>query len=109
MLHHLFCQAYQHGTLASDWTHALVCPVCTKGKKSEQVIYSPVSPTAIPFTIMEHCIVCHIWSHLDEHSVITSKQHGFRRGILCKAHLIKATYDWTNNKQRKGPDRWNPS
>ena len=24
MFHHLFCQSYQHGTLPSHWTHALV-------------------------------------------------------------------------------------
>ena len=27
MFHHLFCQSYQHGTLPSDWTHSLVCPI----------------------------------------------------------------------------------
>ena len=60
------------------------------------VNYRPVSLTAIPCKIMEHCIVYNIWSHLDKHSIITSKQHGFRRCMLCKAQLIEATYDWTN-------------
>ena len=44
---------------------------------------------------MEHCIVSNIWSQLNKHSVITSKQHGFRRGMSCEAKLIEATYDWT--------------
>ena len=46
--------------------------------------------------IMEHCIVSNIWSHLNTHSIITSKQHGFRRGMSCETQLIEATYDWTN-------------
>ena len=96
MFHHLFCQSYQHGTLPSHWTHALVCPIYKKGKKSEPVNYRPVSLTAIPCKIMEHCIVSNIWSHLNKHSIITSKQHGFRRGMSCETQLIEATYDWTN-------------
>ena len=52
---------------------------------------------------MEHCVVSNIWPHLDKHSIITSKQHGFRRGMSCETQLIEAAYDWTNilNK-RKG-------
>ena len=58
--------------------------------------HRPVSLTAIPCKIMEHCIVSNIWSHLNKHSTITSKQHGFRRGMSCETQLIEATYDWTN-------------
>ena len=77
--------------------------------KSESVNYRPVWLTAIPWKTMEHCIVSNIWSHLNKHSIITSKQHGFRRGISCETQLIEATYGWTNIKQMKGPDRCNPS
>ena len=45
---------------------------------------------------MEHCIVSNIWSHLNKRNIITSKQHGFRRGMSCKIQLMEATYDWTN-------------
>ena len=45
---------------------------------------------------MEHCLVSYIWSHLNTHSIITSKQHGLRIGMSCKTQLIEATYDWTN-------------
>ena len=103
MFHHLFCQSYQHGTLLSHWTNALVCPIYENSDRYEPVNYRLVSLSAIPCKIMEHCIVSNIWSHLDKHSIITSKQHGFRRGMSCETQLIKATYDWTDilNK-RKG-------
>ena len=58
--------------------------------------YRPVSLTAIPCKIIEYCIVSYIWFHLNKQSIITSKQHGFRRDMLCKTQLIQATYDWTN-------------
>ena len=58
--------------------------------------YRPVSLTASPCKIMEHCVVSNIWPHLNKHSIITCKQHGFRRGMSCKTQLIEATYDWTN-------------
>ena len=64
--------------------------------KSEPVKYRPVSLPAIPCKIMEHFNVSDIWSHLSKHGIITSKQHGFRRGMSCKTYLIEATYDWTN-------------
>ena len=45
---------------------------------------------------MEHCIVSNIWSHLNKHSIITSKQHGLRRGMSCEIQLMEITFDWTN-------------
>ena len=96
MFHHMFCQSYQHGTLPSHWTHALVNLVFKNGKKFEPVKYRPVLLAAICCKIMEHCIVSNIWSHLGKHSIIASKQHGFRRGMSCETQLIEATYDWTN-------------
>ena len=71
-------------------------PCLLKDKKSEPVNYRPVSLTATPCNIMEHCIVSNIWSHLNKHSIITSRQHGFRRGMSCETQLIAAKYDWTN-------------
>ena len=71
-------------------------PYLQKIKKSEPVSYRPVSLTAIACKILEHCIASNTWSHLDKHSVITSKQHGFTRGMSCETQLIDATYDWTN-------------
>ena len=55
-----------------------------------------MSHTAIPCKIMEHCVVSNKWSNLNKHSIITSKQHGFRRGMSCGTQLVEATYDWTN-------------
>ena len=61
----------------------------------------PVSLTAILCTIMKNCIASNIWSHLNKHSIITSKMHGFRRGMPCKTQLIEPTHDW-NNTLNKG-------
>ena len=62
-------------------------------KERKPVNYRPVSLRAIYCNIMEYCAVSNIWPHLNKHSIITSKQHGLRRGMLCKTQLIEATYD----------------
>lgn len=95
MFHHLFTQSYRCGTLPTSWKRALICPVFKKGDKSVPVNYRPVSLTAIPCKIMEHCVVSRIWEHLNHHHVITTKQHGFRNGMSCETQLIEAMNDWT--------------
>ena len=83
-----------HTTISLDSCYGM--PYLQKGKKHEPVNYRPVSLTTFPCKIMEHCIVSIIWSHLNKHSITTSKQHGFRRGMSCETQLIEAAYDWTN-------------
>ena len=34
--YYLLCQSYEHGTLSSHWTHALVCPICKKARNLSQ-------------------------------------------------------------------------
>ena len=74
----------------------LWCTLCMKRQKHEPVNYRSVSLTNIHCKITEHCTATNIWPHLNKHSIITSKQHGLRRGISCKTQLIEAMYDWTN-------------
>ena len=93
---HLFRQSYNSGSPPSSWTHAIVCPIYKKGKKSLPENYRPVSLTAIPCKLFEHIIVSQIWAHLNEHNIITSNQHGFRAGMSCETQLIEVLEDWTN-------------
>ena len=36
-----------------------------------------------------------VWEHYNRHSIITSKQHGFRWGMSCETQLLEAIQDWT--------------
>ena len=93
---HLFQQSYNSGQVPQTWTHALVCPIYKNGPASTPENYRPVSLTAIPCKIFEHVIVSKIWEHLNEHMIVTSKQHGFRSGMSCETQLIEALFDWTS-------------
>ncbi len=93
MFHHLFHQSYNTSILPSTWNHAVICPVIKKGIKS--LPYRPVSLIAIPYKIMEHSIVSNMWNHLSFNNIVTSKQHGFRKGMSCETQLSKAMNDWT--------------
>ena len=84
MYTHLFTQSYKLGQLPTSWKSAPICPLFKKGKRSLPENYRPVSLTAIPCKIFEHILVSQIWNHLNRYDIITSKQHGFRKGI-CHA------------------------
>ena len=54
-----------------------------------------MSLPAIPCEIFEHILVSQIWNHLNKYDIITSKQHGFRKGMPCETQLVEAIHDWT--------------
>lgn len=43
---------------------------------------------------MEHIIFKHISSFLEEHNLVDSRQHGFRRGVSTVTQLIEAVHDF---------------
>ena len=95
MYTHLFTQSYKLGQLPTSWKSATICPIFKKGKRSLPENYRPVSLTAIPCKIFEHILVSQIWNHLNKYDIITSKQHGFRKGMSCETQLVEAIHDWT--------------
>ena len=95
MYTHLFTQSYKLGQLPTSWKSATIYPIFKKGKRSLPQNYRPVSLTAIPLKIFEHILVSQIWNHLNKYDIITSKQHGLRKGMSCETHLVEAIHDWT--------------
>ena len=105
MYTHLFTQSYKLGQLPTSWKSATICPIFKKGKRSLPENYRPVSLTAIPCKIFEHILVSQIWNHLNKYDIITSKQHGFRKGMSCETQLVEAIHDWTTILN-KGQGNW---
>lgn len=58
--------------------------------------YRPVSLTAIGFKVMEHILHSKIMEHLEEHSILTSAQHGYRIKRSCKIQLIATIHELTS-------------
>ena len=94
---HIFTQSYKLGQLPTSWKSATICLIFKKGKRSPPENYRPVSLTAITCTIFEKklVLVSQIWNHLNKYDIITSKQHGFRKGMSCETQLVEAIHDWS--------------
>ena len=92
-LTYIFNQSLQVGTLPDDWLKANVAPIFKKGNKNLAVNYRPVSLTSVCCKILEHIVLKHMLTHFEDHSVLTSLQHGFRAAHSCVSQLIITVHD----------------
>ena len=88
----VFNQSVTAGEIPLKWKHALVAPVYKKEDKHLASNYRPVSLTVVCCKLLEHCVCNHILQHLEDHNLLTSLQHGFRRRHSCETQLL-LTYD----------------
>ena len=88
----LFNQSVAVGEIPLKWKHALVAPVYKKEDKHLTSNHRPVSLTVVCCKSLEHCVCNHILQHLEDHNLLTSLQHGFRRRHSCETQLL-LTYD----------------
>ena len=59
-----------------------------RSSKLQAVNYRPVSLTCIIYKLLEHIICKHILAHLEDHTILTDLQHGFRSGRSCETQLV---------------------
>ena len=78
-LTYLFSSSLESGKIPEIWKHALVQPIFKKGDRSKASNYRPISLTCICCKLLEHIIRSAITSHLENHSILTDSQHGFRK------------------------------
>ena len=56
--------------------------------------YRPVSLTCVPCKLLEHIVCSNIMAHLDEHKLLSDKQHAFRKWHSCETQLATVINDW---------------
>ena len=56
--------------------------------------YRPVSLTCVPCKLLEHIVCSNIMAHLDEHKLLSDRQHAFRKRHSCETQLITVINDW---------------
>ena len=56
--------------------------------------YRPVSLTFVPCKLLEHIVCSNIMAHLDEHKLLSDKQHAFRKWHSCETQLATVINDW---------------
>ena len=56
--------------------------------------YRPVSLTCVPCKLLEHIVCSNIMAHLDEHKLLSDRQHAFRKMHSCETQLVTVINDW---------------
>ena len=91
---HLFQQSVDTGEIPKEWSLANICPLYKKGERYLACNYRPVSLTCVPCKLLEHIVCSNIMAHLDEHKLLSDRQHAFRKKHSCETQLITVTDDW---------------
>ena len=66
-----------------------ITPIFKKGDKSDPGNYRPISLTSHLIKIFERVIRKKLVCYLESNSILSNKQHGFRKGRSCLTHLLK--------------------
>lgn len=74
--------------LPEDWRSARVVPIFKKGDRLLLQNYRPISLTSSCCKLIEHIIAHKLNEFLEEHSVLTNHQHGFRKGLSTTTQLV---------------------
>ena len=88
---HLFQQSIDSGDIPKEWTLANISPLFKKGDRSLACNYRPVSLTCVPCKLLEHIVCSNIMAHLDEHKLLSDKQHAFKKWHSCETQLEKGS------------------
>ena len=102
MLTDIYNSSLREGKVPDNWRNAIVTPVYKKGPKIKAENYWPISLTRICCKVMEHVIPSNIMAYLDEHHLLHSNQHGFRKKLSCETHLIQFVQDISDTLNESG-------
>lgn len=91
-----------HGKLPDDWRVARVVPIHKKGDRSLLENYRPISLTSSCCKLLEHIIANQINEFLDEHSVLSNHQHGFRKGYSTVTQLVTVIHSLASCFDKNG-------
>ena len=76
---YMFNLSLKSASFASQWKKALVVPIPKSGNLCNVQNYRPISLLPLPGKILEKLIHKQISSYLEDNSLLTDKQHGFRK------------------------------
>ena len=93
----IFQASIDQGRIPTDWKSAKIAPVYKKGDRSQPSNYRPISLTSICCKIIEHIIHSSVITHLENHSILTDYQHGFRKRRSTETQLILTIQDLVSN------------
>ena len=101
---HIFQQSIDYGRIPEDWSKANICTLYIKGHSALPSDYRPVSLTCICCKLLEHIVCRSILDHVDRYSVLTDKQHAFRKHHSCETQLSHVVDEWSKCLDREQVD-----
>ena len=90
------------GEIPKELSLANMCPLFKKGDRSLACNYRPVSLTCVPCKLLEHIVCSNIKAHMDEHRLLSEKQHAFRKWHSFETQLITVIDDWAKILDNQG-------
>ena len=77
----LFNASILQSIIPTDWKDALINPIYKKRKNNRGIAenYRPISLTSVTCKLLEHIIHSNIIKHLEANTILSEKQHGFRK------------------------------
>ena len=96
----IFKKTLVEGCLPLDWKTANVSAIFKKGDRHNAANYRPVSLTSLCCKVQEHILTSNIRKHLEEHSILTDSQHGFREKRSCETQLLTLIHELASNLDR---------
>ena len=91
---HLFQQSLDSGEIPKEWSLANICPLYKKGDRTCAGNYRPVSLTCVPCKLLEHIVCSNVMAHLEQHKLLSDRQHAFRKNHSCETQLVTVIDDW---------------
>ena len=82
-------ESFRTGIVPSQYKKQLITPVFKKGSRSIPSNYRPVSLTAHEVKIFERILRKKVVRFLETNNLLSSNQHGFRKGKSCLSQLLK--------------------
>ena len=84
----MWSNSMDKGIIPASLKNQFVAPVFKKGAKTDPANYRPVSLTSHIIKIFERVIRSQLVSYLESNNLISTKQHGFRKGQSTGSQLI---------------------
>ena len=85
----LWKHSFQCGIVPAFYKQQLISPIHKKGSRALSNNYRPISLTAHEIKIFERIIRDQLISYLESNNLLSSFQHGFRKGKSCLSQLLK--------------------
>ena len=96
----IFDKSIHSGIFPADCKLARVSPIFKKGDKTDMNNYRPISVISAVAKIFEKAIYDQLQEYLNENSLLSNCQSGFRSLHSTLTALIEATNDWSINIDR---------